>query len=59
VIVFGSRCKKFLVFGNSAFYLNIILEIYQVLMGHHLGQRIIHFGEEFVKISNLGFRFKG
>jgi len=34
------------------------LEVHQVLFGHHLGSRIIHIGEEIVKIWNLGFWFK-
>ena len=46
---------EILLFGNSALYLNIMLECYQVVFGHHLGPRIIHIGEEFVKICNLGF----
>jgi len=29
------------IFGNSAFYLNIMLEVRQELLGDHLGQRVI------------------
>jgi len=29
------------IFENSPFYLNIMLEDHQVLIGHHLGSRII------------------
>jgi len=49
---------EILLFGNSAFYLNIMLECYQVIFGHYLGPRIIHIGEEIVKICNLGFLLK-
>ena len=46
---------EILIFGNSALYLNILLECYQVVFVHQLGPRIIHIGEEIVKICNLGF----
>jgi len=49
---------EILIFGNSAFYLNIMMECYQVVFGHLLGPRIIHIGEEIVKICNLGFLLK-
>jgi len=52
------KVHEILIFGNSAFYLNIMLEVHQVLLGHHLGPRIIHIGEEIVKICNLGFLLK-
>jgi len=46
---------EILIFGNSAFYLNIMLEVHQVPFGHHLGPRVNHIGGEIVKIRNLGF----
>ena len=52
------KVREILIFGNSAFYLNIMMECYQVVFGHQLGPRIIHIGEEFVKICNLGVWFK-
>ena len=50
--------QEILIFGNSALYLNIMLECYQVVLGHHLGPRIFHIGEEIVKMRNLGFLLK-
>ena len=44
------RMHEILIFGNSAFYLNIMLECYQVIFGHYLGPRIIFIGAEFVEI---------
>jgi len=49
---------EILILGNSALYLNIMLEVHQVSFGHHLGPIIIHIGEEFVEICNLGFLLK-
>ena len=49
---------EILLFGNSAFYLNIMLECYQVIFGHYLGPRIIFIGAEFVEMCNLGFGSK-
>ena len=49
---------EILVFGNSALYLNILLECYQVVLGHHLGPNIIYIGAEFVEICNLEFLLK-
>jgi len=49
---------EILLFGNSALYLNIMMEVHQVVFGHQLGPRTIHIGEEIVEICNLGFLLK-
>jgi len=46
---------KILIFGNCAFYQNILLECYQVVFGHHLDPRIIYIGAKFVEICSLEF----
>jgi len=48
---------EILIFGNSALYLNILLECYLVVFGYHLGPRFIYIGAEFVEtlVQNLNF----
>ena len=46
------KVHEILIFGSSAFYLNIMFEV------HNLDQNIFYNGEDFVKMRNSEFKFK-